>query len=213
MKRKKDYLAVVISNGILMVLLGFVLGLLVILINGVLSMSLPVVGQPETAHAAVFDFKKEKKHKITNLNISDTPQKVKVLEVADDNTFVVKGEYTNPKRLALYLTVLPSSELFAGESAHNYFKKLMLHKTVYVFNDDQTPKKKNELVYVKIGNQLVQSKLLRKGYAAIYNYNGSEEYYQKFVKDQDYGQQHSNGVWIRPGYVTENGFDRKIGKE
>lgn len=211
MKQKKGYVETVLQQGILMIILGLVLGFIMLIVSGIFSASSQLPWAATTAHASIFDLGINKQHKITNLKVSTKPQLVKVIQVADDNTLVVKGKYTNPKRVSLYLTVLPSKDAFVGSSAHSYLKKSVINKNVYIFNDKQAPERKIPVVYVERENQLIQSRLLRKGYAVIYNYNGSEKYYHQFVKDQDYAQQNSYGVWIRPGYVTDNGYNNRIG--
>ena len=45
----------------------------------------------------------------------------------------------------------------------------------------------------------------------MYNYNGSEKYYALLKQDQDKARGNGKGVWIVPGYVTNNGYSTKVG--
>lgn len=218
MNKHEDYLIVVIKKGILLIVTGLVLGLVMLLIGGLFSNDSKKIFEQspftaETAHASVLNWGFKRKPKIKPLKITDDPQKVTVQAVAGDNSLVVKGKYTTTKRVQLYLASLPPQNLFMGDEAHRFLKAEVTGKQVYVFTDDQAPKVKYPYVYIQKGNHLVQSTLLRKGYAVMYNYNGSEKYYRQLLKDQEYGQQHSKGVWLRNGYVTDGGYSKKAGQE
>lgn len=206
-RKKDDFLIVVGKRGLLLLLAGIVMGIVMILFT-VLSNFSRFSYSPQievTAQASIF--KHQTKPKELKLS-SNSPKTVQVIKVNEDNSFVVKGQNTKPKTLKLLMIEFPPDGYYGARDAHRAFKTMVLGKTMYVYSDKKGPK---NYVYLQKGDDLVQLKLLRGGYATMADYNGSEKYYGNFQNEQDKAQRKLKGVWAVPGYVTDTGYHKKVG--
>ena len=208
-RREPDYLTVIFKNGIRLFLAGFVIGIILFMMNLVFSSgkytASPLV--TEQAHASIFHRKKKKTVVRHQMKITTHSQIATVKQVYLDGTLRVQGPKTKSKQVQLFLLNLPPKNSYQGKSARCELKKLLLHKKVYIATDRQA--NKSTEVYVQRGSHLIQEKMLRKGLAVMYNYNGSEQYYKQLKAAQDDAKADLRGVWKADGYVTDTGFNPK----
>lgn len=208
-RKKEDFILIILKKGVSLIACGIIVGILITLMNLIVSSQKIAISTAltEPAKASIFNFKKKpKKHP---LKLTSQPQRVKVISVNDNNKITVKGDYTYPKTLSLYLVTFPPKHCYKSAEAHQRLEKLVKGKTIYVYTDSQASKK-NE-AYVQKGDSLIQETLLKEGLVVMYNYNGSEKYYALLKQDQDKARSNGKGVWIVPGYVTNNGYSTKVG--
>lgn len=208
-RKKEDYILIIVKKGISLIACGIIVGILITLMNLIVSTHKIAISTPldQPVEASIFSFKK--KQKPHPLKLTSKPVKVKVLKVQADNKIVVKGANTYAKTLSLYLVTFPPKGCYKATEAHQRLEELLKGKTVYVYNDGQVTKSTE--AYVQKGDSLIQETLLKEGLVVMYNYNGSEKYYALLKQDQNKARSNGKGVWIVPGYVTNNGYSHKVG--
>lgn len=209
-RKKEDFVVVVLKRGILLLIGGLIVGVVLALFNlfmDTTKYSLPSPGA-ETAEASILP-SFHRKQKTKKLTITTHPQQVEVIKVNPDNTLVVKGENTTSKKVKLLMLAFPPANCYGNQKAHHALKSMTLHKTFWVFTDNQA-QSSNE-VYLQHGKALVQIQLLQQGNAIMQNYNGSEKYFYNLQKAQDKASGDAKGVWLIPGYVTTTGYHKKAG--
>lgn len=209
-RKKEDFVIVVLKRGVVLLVGGLIVGIVLALFNlfmDTTKYSLPSPGI-ETAQASILpSFHKKQKPK--KLTITTHPQQVEVTKVNADNSLVVKGENTTPCKVKLLMISFPPANCYGSRKAHQALKSMTLHKTFWVFTDNQA-QSSNE-VYLQHGKTLVQIQLLQQGNVIMQNYNGSEKYFYNLQKAQDKASADVKGVWLIPGYVTTTGYHKKAG--
>lgn len=205
MHRQKDFLTEAITRGVILIISGAIFGLLLFIINVYLSgKTTSASWNPITTERVLAASHK----KAVKLELSPVPQQITVIHVYSNNTLAIKGPQTTVKRVSLYLATFPPKNCYRSAEAHEELKKLTLHKHLLVSKD---PLANGDQVYLKYGKHFVQDRLLSRGLVAMYNYNGSEKYYHRFMQMEQKARQHQRGIWAVPGYATDQGFSRRKG--
>lgn len=210
-RKKKDFIVIVVHQGIIMIAVMIVITLLMT----IMSFALPskdlfssYIFTEKTADASILDkFRKnDKTRKTHQLKISTKPQQVTAIKVNSDNTIMIRGKNTYPKRVSLYLITFPPAGEYEANEAHQALKRSVMGKHLWVSKDPLAQSDKQ--VYLQTQDDLIQEKLLQQGLVSLHNYNGSEKYYTYLLGKQQKAQKNSKGVWYVPGYVTDTGYNK-----
>lgn len=209
-QKREDFIVTVVKHGLWMISAIAVVGLLMLLIsyfaNPQLLNKIPV---GTTAEASIFH-KEEKKKPKSKLKLSTRPQEVRVTRIEDDHSLVIQGKNTKPKRVYLYLVTFPPKGYYYADKATKALKESVSGKRLWASVDPQAPSDKQ--VYLQTKNRLIQDKLLSKGYVSMHNFNGAEKYFSLLQLSEKKARDRSKGIWYIPGYVTDTGYNKKVGK-
>lgn len=209
-RKKDDYLEIVFRQGVKLIISGIIIGLLMGLFSLIAS-SKRIAYCPfgSTAEASVLPNFWHKKDQPKPLHITTKPQEVEVTTVNADNSLTVRGENTYPKRVKLLLLSYPPKGCYGHDTAHKELIRLTKGKIMWIFTDKQA--QNSNYVYLQKDSKIIQERILEQGDAVIYNYNGSERYFYNMQNAQQKAKEQAKGVWLAPGYVTDNGYDKKVG--
>lgn len=209
-RKREDFVVTVLKHSVVLIVGMIVVGIIMTLVNLFYQPKLILSGPfATTAQASIF-YHPHKKERVHRLKITTKPQIVRVVQVNDDNSLVIKGSHTYRKRVHLFLVTFPPKGCYYAVDAHKALKKAVANKKLLVLTDKQADN--SNQVYLETQKQLIQGLLLRKGCVSLHNYNGSEKYFSYMLALQNKAKDESKGIWYIPGYVTDIGYNKKAGK-
>lgn len=210
-RKREDFIVTVLRHGVSLIIGMIIVGLLMTIINYTFKPKLLIVNPFEVrAEASLFHKEKPKAKKIHPLKITTSPKPVHVLKVNNDNSLLVKGKDTRAKTVSLYLITFPPEGYYHATEAHKALKKAVSGKQLWISKDQQS--ENDNQVYLETRDSLVQADLLSSGDVSLHNYNGAEKYFDYLKYKEIKARSKSKGVWQLPGYVTDVGYNRKVGR-
>jgi micrococcal nuclease len=135
----------------------------------------------------------------------------KVTKVIDGDTIVVNNT-THIRLLLINTPELKSKQKYSKE-AKSYLTKLVLNKKItIVIGSEEFDKYGRTLAYVYLGKTLINSSMIKSGYAKVaYTWNDVSRL-NILQKQQDIAKSKKIGIWSIKGYATnyENTFDMNV---
>lgn len=139
----------------------------------------------------------------------------KVTYVVDGDTFDVKLKNGRTERVRLILIDTPETKhpdkpvQPFGQEASEFTKKQLLGKTVELELDVQERDRYGRiLAYAYVNGEMINKKLLEKGYARVAIFPPNTKYVDEFREIQKKAQKKRLGIWSIENYVGEEGFQQ-----
>ena len=154
-----------------------------------------------------------------NLTDSNASAKSEVTFVkhidGDTSKFRINGQVKSVRYLLIDTpeTVKPNTPVQPfGKEASTFTKNALTHAHKIQLDFDKTGNKGDKynrtLAYVYVDGKDLNEELVKKGLARVaYVYKPNTKNEAKYLKAQEYAKNRHLGIWSKPGYVTNRGYN------
>lgn len=133
----------------------------------------------------------------------------------DTSKFNINGKEITVRYLLIDTpeTVKPNTPVQPyGKEASDFTKKALTNAHKITLDFDKTgnggDKYNRTLAYVYVDGKDLNEELVKKGLARVaYVYKPNTKNESKYLKAQEYAKNHHLGIWSKPGYVTDRGYN------
>lgn len=133
----------------------------------------------------------------------------------DTSKFKINGQVKTVRYLLIDTpeTVKPNTPVqLYGKEASDFTKNALSHAHKIQLDFDKTgnqgDKYNRTLAYVYVDGKDLNEELVKNGLARVaYTYKANIKNKTKYLKAQEYAKSHHLGIWSKPGYVTERGYN------
>lgn len=138
---------------------------------------------------------------VQNQTSSPSASLVMVTRVIDGDTIVVEGD-RHVRLIGMdtpELTGSAAAKCF-GTEAKAYMEKLLVGQSVRMEKDVSEVDKYGRLLrYIYLGDEMIDNKLVREGFARVATYPPDVKYQQMFLDSEEYAREKGLGLWGKCG--------------